>query len=179
MHIFFLDRDTKRAANLLYRKHLTISLVSATQILCNAVPDELRNDSKAPRLMSKIGMESPLTAWASESMQNFGWLFDYTLALCDRYQREFGIPYKHHSMITSLGAFLMRDYGAPFLPDAEFTDPPCLMPPKYLLLKDDAVINYRFYYIFEKHNHFSPKRDKVCYAYLKDFFDPETLNVDF
>lgn len=178
MNIFFLDRSSKRAAELLYRKHLTKMIVESTQLLCNAIPDHMRNDSKAPKLFKQTHMNHPCSVWVRESMQNFGWLFDYTLALCERYTKIFEKRHKCEQLILDLATFAMRDYGAPWLLDAEFTDPPSVMPDVYKI-SDDVVLNYRCYYIVGKSGVYMPKKDLIQYKDLSDFFDPSIYTDAF
>ena len=88
----------------------------------------------------------PSTAWVRQSADNYRWLYDLFVHLCDEYTHRYG---KVHKTDTRLRERLR--YAPVNLPSHGFTPPPQCMPEEYKD-KDDTVQAYRNYYMGEKNS---------------------------
>jgi hypothetical protein len=85
----------------------------------------------------------PCTVWARQTKENYMWLADHTLELCQEYTRRYG---KVHSCEEMAKWFSM--YYPLKTPDGDLTSFAQAMPDKYKA--ENAVKAYRNYYLGEK-----------------------------
>ena len=137
MNIFYLDSDIKRNAQYHCDKHVVKMLLEQTQILCSAY----YYTGDIPELSYKLAHKNhPCCVWARESLSNWKWLKEMTLALYDEY--------KHRYNKTHKSGELLKHLPQPQLQDIGITKRPQAMPMQYREL--DPIVAYRNYYKFEK-----------------------------
>ena len=161
MNIFFLDKDPKTNAKYHCNKHVIKQLLEQFQMLSTAhrILDNIPNEDDS--VLYKIAHKNhPSTIWARSSDENYKWLYDSTIALCDEYTYRYG---KIHKSDTRLRERLKK------LPNnisrGELTPPPQCMPDAY---KHDATFDgtmqaYHDYYINEKNHMLKYKNRDVPY----------------
>lgn len=86
----------------------------------------------------------PSSVWARQSISNYSWLYCHFNALCKEYTHRYGKIHATETKLLTILANVPRN-----IPSYNFTQPPCCMP-DYCKITNDAVINYRYYYVTEK-----------------------------
>jgi len=146
MNIFYLDKDPVQAATMMCDKHVVKMPLESAQMLCtnHRVVDDVDSLHNIP--LYKIAHKNhPSTIWARQSKENYLWLYDHFVALCDEYTHRYG---KRHLCDTKYSVVLSEP---PInLPDGSFTEPPQCMP-DYCKIEGDSITSYRQYYMNEKH----------------------------
>jgi hypothetical protein len=90
MNIFVTDRDPVISAKNLDDKRVIKMILESAQMLSTAMT--VTGIGGAP--YKKTHMNHPCTIWARESKQNFQWLLDHMIALCDEYEARYGKIHK-------------------------------------------------------------------------------------
>lgn len=160
MNIFYLDTDPVKAAQMNCDKHVVKMILECAQLLSTAhrfLDGVLWVDDSSGRKIKKWkinnGFEEilykathinhPSAIWARENVNNYNWLYNHFIALCDEYTYRYG---KVHLTDTKLRNVLCE------IPENISTNPMSKMPqamPDYC--KDaDSVKAYRNYYLKEK-----------------------------
>ena len=94
MNIFILDEDPTLSVIYHTDKHIVKMPIESTQILCTV----LHNTHQAPDWAYKPTHKShPCVQWASESIDNWRWLRNYTILLGNEYTYRYD---KQHKSIT-------------------------------------------------------------------------------
>lgn len=135
MNIFVVDRDPVQAAQDLCDKHVVKMIVETAQMLCSAHPA-----GAAP--YRRTHAKHPCTLWTAASMQNYMWLIDHGIALCEEYTKRYGKRHKSQDVIE-----WCRDNAPPLL-SLGLTPFAQAMPDQYR--DPDPVTAYRNYYQGEK-----------------------------
>lgn len=86
MNIFVLDYSPVKAAQMQCDKHVVKMPLESAQILCTAFPK-----GSAPYKLTHYN--HPCSIWCRQSEENYKWLIQHGLALCDEYTYRYG---KHH-----------------------------------------------------------------------------------
>ncbi|MGJ3495275.1 hypothetical protein PsalN5692_03852 (plasmid) [Piscirickettsia salmonis] len=149
MNIFYLDHNIKKCAQYHCDTHVVKMILESTQILCT--------------VLAKTGVDTPYrpthknhpcTLWAEESLDNWLWLLDLTMALNSEYMYRFNRKTSHKSAIVAQSLVF------PEITPIGLTERPQAMPEKYRI-PDDPVSAYRQYYLAEKNHLFKyTKRNK-------------------
>jgi len=133
MNIFVVDEDPQVAAFMLCYKHCIKMILESAQMLCTAYGEG------AP--YKQAFKNHPCTKWVRESQQNFDWLWEHAMALCEEYSRRYEKTHKSQAVISFCSKLTT-------LPNIGLTPFAQAMPDQY---KDaNAVVAYRNYYIGEK-----------------------------
>jgi len=135
VNIFHLDSNLELCAQYHCDKHVVKMLVEYAQLLCTAV--NLHGGSAPYRVTHK---NHPCSIWVRESLENWMWLRDLSIALHKEYTHRYGKQHKSGLVAAALVP--------PDLPQIGFTSPPMAMPESYQ--QDDYVQAYRAYYVHEK-----------------------------
>lgn len=92
MNIFYLDEDPKIAAEYMYKKHVVKMILESAQLLSTVhhVVGAIHGDVTDHVPYKKTHMNHPSTIWARESVENYNWLYDHFIALCERYTQIYG-----------------------------------------------------------------------------------------
>jgi hypothetical protein len=147
MNIFVLHRNPKKAAQMSCDKHVIKMIVETAQMLCTIAHN---NGFDAPyRATHK---NHPCTLWASKSTQNWNWLVNHGIALCEEYTARYGKTHKSMQHIM-----WCRDLSM-LLPTIGLTPFAQAMPEQYK--NKCAVTAYRAYYRGEKSSFATWKKNK-------------------
>lgn len=141
LNIFYLDSNAKIAAQWHVDKHVVKMILESAQLLSAA--HRILDNSHDDRLYRTTHKNHPSAVWVRQSAQNYKWLYDLFVALCDEYTFRYG---KVHLTDTKLRHLLMTP--PKNIPDAPFTQPTQAMPNEYK--HNDSVVAYRQYYVHAK-----------------------------
>jgi len=148
MNIFVLDQDHTKNAQYHVDKHVVKMLVEQTQLLCSTYFFTGQEESSPYRLTHK---NHPCSVWVRESLSNWLWLRDFTLALAQEYTHRYGKLHKSGEVAKTLTAPKLIDIG--LTPFAQ------AMPDEYR--SNNPVSAYRAYYNGEKSNLFKWTKREV------------------
>jgi hypothetical protein len=137
MNIFVLDKNIDACAKAHNDKHAVKMILESTQMLCTTV--NLTGGESPYRTAHK---NHPCTVWARESLSNWRWLRDLTLALNDEYK------YRYNKSVDHKSAAIAKSLQEPDIPDVGLTPFAQAMPDQYK--NSDPVKAYRDYYMGEK-----------------------------
>lgn len=140
MNIFILSECPKEAARLQINKHVVKMILETAQLLCTTV--HLVSEIETP--YKPTHKNHPCSIWARESKENFLWLVEHGLELCDEYTRRYGKVHKSKAVIE--WCFENLPSNMEVLGLTKFAQ---AMPEH--LKADNAVTAYRNYYKAEKH----------------------------
>jgi len=163
MNIFYLDKDPKKAAQMMTDKHVVKMIVESAQLMstCHRVLDgkpvkatSVNNRSFTTYIHNDSLMEStlyrasnynhPCALWLRESGENYNWLYEHFCELSSEYQKRFNREHMTFSKLKDTLKDLPKN-----IPLVESTFPGMAMPDTYRVA-GDAVKSYRNYYIGEK-----------------------------
>lgn len=172
MNIFILDKDPRVAAMQHNNKHVVKMIVESAQMLCSAhrlldgkevtFPKKMKNgkyrktkiwklpDARDAIMYKTTHINHPCAAWCRETVENYMWLYELTVALCDEYYHRYGQhkPTPTHHKTRRDGLLDMLATPPRNIPCGTLTSFPQAMPDQY---KDaDPVQAYRNYYCGEK-----------------------------
>jgi uncharacterized heparinase superfamily protein len=139
MNIFILDTDIRKCAEQHVDKHVIKMILESAQMLCSAV-----NLSGGDSPYKTTHKNHPCTVWVRESLSNWCWLRDLTLALNEEY------CYRYDKTIDHKSAAIVKKIKEPNINDIGLTEFAQAMPEQYK--NEDVVKAYRNYYIGEKSN---------------------------
>ena len=144
MNIFVLSGDPTEAAVAQINKHVVKMPLETAQMLCAAYPDGV-----AP--YKKTHYNHPSTVWARTCIENFNWLVEHGIALCQEYTHRYDRRHKCQDVIEwcrdnppnlfSLG-------GKTAFAVAISDDQQCKSIPNFDNLS--VVDKYRLYYLYDK-----------------------------
>ena len=135
MNIFILHLFPQKAAKMACDRHSIKMVLESGQLLCSGV---LLNGGTAPYKLCHE--HHPSTKWVAQSKENWDWLKEYALALCEEYTHRYGRTLKTQSVIESLNGDCIPSHGLTEFPQA--------MPDEYK--NEDVVVAYRNYYRYGK-----------------------------
>lgn len=138
MNIFFLDYDPKKCAQYHNDKHVVKMILETAQLLCGV---HWMIGGEAPYKLSH--KNHPCSKWVREDLNNYLWLCELGLELCEEYKYRYGKTHKTYQVI------LWCIDNKPNIPDVEFTSPPLAMPDA-CKINNNLISSYRNYYITEK-----------------------------
>lgn len=154
MNIFFLDTDPKKCAKYHNDKHVVKMILETAQLLCGV---HWVIGSEAPYKLSH--KNHPCSIWVRSSLENYLWLCELGLELCQEY--EYRYEKTHKSKLIIEWCIINK----PKIPDIPFTIPPMAMPELYKS-KSSCVKAYRDYYNGEK-SHFSKWKNRDIPKWFK------------
>jgi hypothetical protein len=140
MNIFVLDKDTKRCAQYHNNKHVVKMILETAQLLCG-VHHAIEAQYEIPYKLSH--KNHPSAIWARECLENYIWLCDLGLELCEEYTYRYEKRHKSQEVIEWC---LLH---APNLVEKGDITPFALAMPDECKV-GDAVQSYRTYYMVEK-----------------------------
>lgn len=140
MNIFVLDTNPKQAAKYHCDKHVIKMIVESAQMLCTAHHE---CGTRIPPYR-KTHVNHPCSKWVRQSQQNYNWLCDMALALCEEYTLRYGKRHKTQDVIE----WCINN--KPFLMELGITPYALAMPDDYK--HSDPVLAYRTFYKVEKRN---------------------------
>ena len=92
MNIFILSGDPTEAAVAQLDKHCVKMPLETAQMLCSAYPDGI-----AP--YKKTHYNHPCTVWTRVCIENFNWLIEHGIALCEEYTYRYNRRHKCQDVI--------------------------------------------------------------------------------
>ena len=144
MNIFILSGDPTEAAVAQINKHIVKIPLETAQMLCAAYPDGI-----AP--YKKTHYNHPCTVWARTCIENFNWLVEHGIALCQDYTHRYGRRHKCQDVIEWCRDNPPELYtlgGKTAFAVAIADDQICRLVPNFDSLS--VVDMYRMYYLYDK-----------------------------
>jgi hypothetical protein len=166
MNIFYLSADPKTAAQYHLNKHVVKMIIESAQLLCTAhrlldgkeiirqeitktgktrnVRRYIFSDPNKEKLLYKAShIHHPCSVWARANINNYMWLYELFVALCDEYTFRYGKIHKSYTLLRDVLS------SPPYnISKDPFTQPAQAMPAEYK--HEDPVQAYRQYYIGAK-----------------------------
>jgi len=133
MNIFALDLNPQKASVYHTDKHVTKMCVEYAQMLCTA-----SFLSGEPRRYKPAFINHPCNLWARESLDNYYWLAELGIYLCEEYKFRYG---KEHACLSVIQE--CYDNIPPIL-SIGLTPHKLAMPDD--CKKDDSILSYHAYY---------------------------------
>ena len=137
MNIFVVDEDPEVAARQLCDKHVVKMILETAQMMCTVA----HGYGYSPPY-KKTHPKHPCTLWAGQSAENWSWLTDHGLAMCEEYTERYGRTHKSEAVIRWCRRLPIRFPAQQLTPFAQ------AMPEQYR--NECAVTAYRAYYHGEK-----------------------------
>jgi len=132
MNIFVLDTNPILAAQYQCDKHVVKMCLETAQLLCSQF-------THAP--YKRTHYNHPCSIWTRESKENYIWLYQHGIALCNEYQSRYKKVHKSESVIKWCG----DNISSIRFKTKELTTHPLCMPDD---CKSQSIIeSYRLYYI--------------------------------
>lgn len=141
MNIFVLDENPKIAAQMHNDKHVVKMILETAQLLCGV---HHTTDTKYGDVPYKLSHKNhPCSIWARKCIENYIWLCDLGISLCEEYTYRYGKRHKSQDVIEWCITH------TPNIPtNGELTKFALAMPEECVL--DSVVDSYRLYYIKHK-----------------------------
>lgn len=142
MNIFVLDENPQVAAKMHNDKHVVKMILESAQLLCGV--HHMSNQSSTVEAPYKLSHKNhPCSIWARECTENYIWLCDLGLSLCEEYTYRYGKRHKSQDVIEWCLV------NKPSLKDNGDITPFALAMPDECKTKT-AVESYRLYYLTHK-----------------------------
>lgn len=91
MNIFVLNKDPIKAAQYMCDKHVVKMILESAQLLCGSIRINCNlteiNNVELYKLTHK---NHPCSIWTRENIENYRWLYNHFIALCDEYTFRYG-----------------------------------------------------------------------------------------
>lgn len=164
MNIFVLDLDTKKCAEYHNDKHCVKMILEYSQILCGV--HHMSNPTSTPTSTLQVPYKlshknHPCSIWARECIENYIWLCDLALDLCDEYRYRYGRRHKSQDVIEWC---LVHKPNIPLL--GRMTSQALAMPNECKIRSNNSTIDsYRNYYMTDKRHIANWKNREVPYWY--------------
>lgn len=146
MNIFYLHMNVKQCVKWYVDRHVVKMIIETAQLLCSAI---WLSGKEAPYKLTH--KNHPCAIWTRANRENWCWLKQLGLALCEEYFYRYNKIHKTESIIKNLEC--------PNLKNESFKEPPQAMPNEYKI-ENDSIQAYRLLYtIGKKHLHAWKKRE--------------------
>lgn len=147
MNIFILDHDISLSAQYHCDKHVVKMILESAQLMCSA---HIAHNQPAPYKMSAGHMKHPCAIWARETQDNYFYLQQLAMNLCEEYTYRYNKIHASQDIIDNLPwpSFLPKGKQTPFA-RAFRRDMPAENLQRILSCKD-VVEAYRLYYVLDK-----------------------------
>ena len=137
MNIFVLDEDPIIAAQMSCNKH-TVKMIVETSQMLSAVMH--KNGKLGPYKLTHAN--HPCTLWAGKSQENYEWLYEHGVGLCQEYTLRYERRHKCQQLFEDS---FNQKLGLPAIGQTPFAQ---AMPDQYR--SENPVEAYRKYYIHDK-----------------------------
>ncbi len=142
MNIFILDLNPKKCAEYHIDKHSTKMCVEYAQLLCGV--HHMVDPTSTEQVPYKLSHKNhPCSIWVRECIENYIWLCDLGLSLCEEYTYRYGKRHKSQDVIE------WCLINTPSLKENGDITPFALAMPDECKTKT-AVESYRLYYLTHK-----------------------------
>lgn len=145
MNIFYLDANPRKSARAMTNKHIVKMILESAQLLSSA--HHILDGEISPFkdvLYKPTHKNHPSTIWTRESHENYEWLYEHFLELCNEYTRRY---HRVHLTETKLKDVL---YHLPLNIPLKKRTPIRIAITNTEHHRPDAVASYRAYYEAEK-----------------------------
>lgn len=144
MNIFYLHPNPKIAAKAMTNTHCVKMILESAQLLSTAhhVLDE---QNASPNLYKATHRNHPSAIWVRESIENYKWLYQHFIALCEEYTNRYK---KTHLTQTKLQELLKNP--PVNIPKVPATPIKVAITNTIWHVKNNPVQSYRNYYVGEK-----------------------------
>ena len=164
MNIFYLDHDVTKCAEMHNDKHVVKMILEYAQLLSTAhrVIDGVEltglsesgrkkkfwtlGDSRDYTLYKATHIHHPSAVWVRQSPENYLWLANMLIALCEEYTYRYGKVHKTER--DGLAHVLLKNIPHN-IRNSDFTQPTPAMPDE-VKVAGDSIKSYRNYYINNK-----------------------------
>ena len=164
MNIFYLDPDVRKCAEMHNDKHVVKMILEYAQLLSTAhrVLDGVElegisasgrkrkfwtlGDSRDYTLYKATHIHHPSAIWVRQSAENYLWLANMLIALCEEYTYRYG---KVHKTERDGLAYVLLKNIPHNIRNSGFTEPTPAMPDD-VKVSGDSIKSYRNYYINNK-----------------------------
>jgi hypothetical protein len=143
MNIFYTDKCPIQSAQNQCDKHVVKMILESAQMLSTV---HHQYNSKLKDIYRPTHTKHPSTIWASESKQNYEWLYKHFVALCDEYTHRYN---KHH--LTDIKLRDVLKHIPKDIPDVGMTKVRLAITDK-MFHKKCPIKSYRKYYISKQFN---------------------------
>lgn len=142
MNIFVLDENPQIAAQMHNDKHVVKMILETAQLLCGV--HHMSDPTSTVQVPYKLSHKNhPCSIWSRECIENYVWLCDLGLSLCEEYTYRYGKRHKSQDVIEWC---LVHN---PNIPTNGNITPFALAMPDECKV-NSAVESYRKYYIIHK-----------------------------
>ena len=164
MNIFYLDNDTKVCAEMHNDKHCVKMILEYAQLLSTAhrvldgtllvgISDKGRKstswilpDNRNEILYKATHLNHPSAVWVRQSPDNYIWLSNMLIALCEEYTHRYG---KIHKVERDGLCFVLLKNVPANIGNKGWSEPTPAMP-EDVKIAGDSIKSYRNYYIKNK-----------------------------
>jgi hypothetical protein len=164
MNIFYLDHDVVKCAEMHNDKHVVKMILEYAQLLStahryldgNLIDGYSKTGRKQKRYVLSSDIDSilyasthinhPSAIWVRQSPENYIWLANMLVALCEEYTHRYG---KIHKVERDGLCYVLFKNIPNNIGNSGFTQPTPAMPDKYKV-KADSIQSYRNYYKGDK-----------------------------
>jgi len=171
MNIFYLDKDPKVCAEMHVDKHCVKMILEYAQLLSTThryldgiLTDGLSksgrkrkqyilSDEREQVLYSATHINHPSAVWVRQSPENYIWLANMLIALCEEYTYRYG---KIHKVERDGLCYVLLKNIPNNIGNSGFTQPTPAMPEHYKV-SGDSITSYKNYYLGDKTRMFSWK----------------------
>lgn len=143
MNIFYLDRDPRRAAEMMHDKHVVKMVLETAQILSTVCH---RYGVRHPGLYRPTHANHPSVLWAGETPENFQWLYLHGVWLNQEFKHRYGKDHKSATVISIAQQCCPPEHQ---FVRWGFTQPAQAMPDEFKV-PGDSVAAYQRYYLGRK-----------------------------
>ena len=163
MNIFYLHNDPVKCAEYMHDKHVVKMILETAQLLCTAhrVLDgemfigrtentgrkvkrwKMSDPFMEEKLYKATHVNHPSGIWTRQSKENYKWLYEHFVALCQEYTYRYGKTHMCEDKLIVALAMPPKN-----MESSTLTEMPQAMPDEYKCL--NPVDGYRTYYIAEK-----------------------------
>lgn len=187
MNIFYLSSNPKQAAQYHLDKHVVKMIIESAQLLCTAhrlldgklvvcretsktgktrnVKRYVIDDQAKNSLLYKAShIHHPCAVWARANINNYMWLYELFVALCDEYTFRYGKIHKSYTLLRDVLSSPPSNISSD-----PFTQPAQAMPAEYK--HEDPVQAYRRYYMGAKARFARWTRQQVPEWFVKNSGD--------
>lgn len=142
MNIFVLDENPQVAAQMHNDKHCIKMILESAQLLCGV--HHMIDPTSTPQVPYKLSHKNhPCSIWVRDCIENYIWLCDLGLSLCEEYTYRYGKRHKSQDVIE----WCMTNI--PNLKENGDVTPFALAMPDECKV-NTVVESYRLYYITHK-----------------------------
>lgn len=156
MNIFVLDYEPQKCAQMHCDKHVVKMILETAQLLCGA---HWMSDSQHDIPYKLSHKNHPCSIWVRECYENYVWLCDLGMSLCEEYTYRYGKRHKSQDIIEwcMLHKPNLRENG-------DITPFPLAMPNECKV--GDVIKSYRNYYNTHKKDFAKWKNRSVPYWFI-------------